>query len=347
MFALDTNSSVEHLNEMKILAEKLDVMLVQLLQYLSDRRNAADFPEIFRVMLHRFDTAILKTHQSKFTQFVLFYSCSFQQTYYEGFLAHLVGFLNLESPVPMPHRTAAIAYMASFLARAAFLPFEAVCLCLEHMVGSARKYVKDYAPPLPRATAPFRAMMQQNRYFNGSTAAALDVEEHAFFYTVCQAIFYALCFRMDQIMSDPRGLEYLTHYSLESLVESSFNPLRVCLPTVVEQFARLCRHYGVMDLSEIMSANAHLSIPSRTSRGNPNKLPAFFPFDPFILRHSVRYITPLYIQWKSPDEIDAEQGATDGEDNDTDGDSEGSSTDHSDSLPEAMELSTSFGGMSL
>jgi len=43
-------------------------------------------------------------------------------------------------------------------------------------------------------------------------------------------------------------------------------------------------------------------VETKSSFGGSNQLEMFFPFDPYLLKHSAKYITDLYVKWTAPDE---------------------------------------------
>lgn len=74
-------------------------------------------------MLMIFERCIVSTNRSKFTQFLVFYMCSRQppSSCAASFIELLIARLR-DARQPPIIRSASSAYLASFLARAAFIP---------------------------------------------------------------------------------------------------------------------------------------------------------------------------------------------------------------------------------
>lgn len=105
------------------LAETLDCCMEMMFDYISKHlpANGSDAADrMFRLLLNLFDKQILPTHNTHHVQFLLFYLCSFKQSFVEYFVMYLwkqVGNLNVSTPM----RQAAVGYIASALARGKFV----------------------------------------------------------------------------------------------------------------------------------------------------------------------------------------------------------------------------------
>lgn len=75
---------------------------------------------LYQTLMTVFDKVILPTYNSHHVQFPLFFFCSFKITLSEGFLTYLWKKV-CDPSVPSIHRTSAVGYIASFLARASFV----------------------------------------------------------------------------------------------------------------------------------------------------------------------------------------------------------------------------------
>ena len=58
-----------------------------------------------------------------------------------------------------------------------------------------------------------------------------------------QAVFYIFVFRHRQLLEDNKGLHYVMGLNLERIVTCRLNPIRVCLPSIVNVFATLTRYF--------------------------------------------------------------------------------------------------------
>lgn len=109
---------------------------------------------------------------------------------------------------------------------------------------------------------------------------------------------------------------------------------QMCSPNVVKQFARLSNAVGFLYVYPILEKNKRLfyltSSPLSRSVSTPNSqsdpavtgvptqqdLESFFPFDPYRLKTSMRYIDNLYLEWQGDDEEESDED--DGEEEDDD-----------------------------
>ncbi|KAJ1649560.1 DNA independent RNA polymerase I transcription factor [Dispira simplex] len=145
---------------------------------------------------------------------------------------------------------------------------------------------------------------------------------------------------------------------LQRIVLSSLNPLKVCSSAVVQQFARISHQLGFMYCYSVLHMNTHKENqspgePSQTDKdrqstpgqkkGGPAtavtyaevakrqgtplflELETFFPFDPFHLPLSEKYVDAIYQEWRG---VGSEDDAEDSEAEDYTSDSE--SEEHSD-----------------
>ncbi|KAG0347858.1 hypothetical protein BG004_006731 [Podila humilis] len=128
---------------------------------------------------------------------------------------------------------------------------------------------------------------------------------------------------------------------LQRVVTSRLNPLKMCSENVVKQFARLSNNLNFMYIYPILEQNKKIFIPrtsvsayskpqgasggthsvgqnSGAASGSgsggalPHELETFFPFDPYRLRQSARYIDSIYQDWEN-DEDDEEDEEDEGE----------------------------------
>ena len=109
------------------MAEKLDAMLVLVLEFidnqLSKGEESAD--RLFHHLMALFEEKILIIHRSKFVQYILFYITSKVKKYCYYFIRRILQLFYNEGISSMI-RQSAIAYLASYLSRAVFVPPEYV-----------------------------------------------------------------------------------------------------------------------------------------------------------------------------------------------------------------------------
>ncbi|XP_064415086.1 RNA polymerase I-specific transcription initiation factor RRN3 isoform X2 [Latimeria chalumnae] len=272
-------------------AERLDIIMSVVFAYIKDicyTNGAFDLnktKDLYRDLIAVFDKLILPTHASCHVQYLIFYICSFKLGLAEAFLEHL--WKKLQNPNnPAVIRQAAAGYMGSFLARAKFIPVVTLKACLDLLIPWLHQYIDHQG---------------------AGTKAFCDVALHGPFYSTCQAVFYTLVFRHRQLLDGnlKKGLAYLQNLNFERIVMCQLNPLKVCLPSVVNLFAAITRKYQLVFCYTIIERNNRQQLPVvRSSIGGDlvqtctNPLDSFFPFDPYCLKRSKRVIDPLYQVWE-------------------------------------------------
>jgi len=332
----------------------------------SHSTSASDLcDEVFSSLLRVFERSILRTHNSRFLQFLLFYYTSFSHTYAEAFLSYLLerGF---EGSVSAVERQNAALYIASFVARAAFLRHASALHSFELLLKWTHAYTQYH---ITTSEASMRQALS-NSYVASERNASLppvpevgplEANQHAVFYRLAQAVLYIFCYRQasfrDMLESNP---QLLSDLQLDKLIFSPLNPLRYIANTVVDEFLRVNRRLGdIVPCEELVNRNRKLnqamnmhatptSNSSNTTRNNranlhnptasrmgmnssgvgnvgvsggglssggsvsvsanrfdPNE--AFFPFDPYQLKHSAHYIDDIYIEYNEEGEDDGEE----------------------------------------
>nr|XP_003421933.1 RNA polymerase I-specific transcription initiation factor RRN3 isoform X1 [Loxodonta africana] len=272
-------------------AERLDILLSLLLSYIKDvcyvdgKVDNNKTKDLYRDLITIFDKLLLPTHASCHVQFFMFYLCSFKLGFAEAFLEHL--WKKLQDPNnPAIIRQAAGNYIGSFLARAKFVPLITVKSCLDLLVNWLHVYLDNQ---------------------DSGTKAFCDVALHGPFYSACQAVFYTFVFRHKQLLSGnlKEGLRYLQSLNFERIVMSQLNPLKICLPSVVNFFASITSKYQLVFCYTIIERNNRQMLPviRNTAGGDSvqtctNPLDTFFPFDPCVLKRSNKFIDPIYQIWE-------------------------------------------------
>ncbi|XP_021506488.1 RNA polymerase I-specific transcription initiation factor RRN3 isoform X1 [Meriones unguiculatus] len=286
-------------------AERLDILFSLLLSYIEDvcrvdgKIDNNKTKDLYRDLISIFDKLLLPTHASCHVQFFMFFLCSFKLGFAEAFLEHL--WKKLQDPNnPAIIRQAASNYIGSFLARAKYVPLITVKSCLDLLVNWLHMYLDNQ---------------------DSGAKAFCDVALHGPFYSACQAVFYIFVFRHKQLLSGnlKEGLQYLQSLNFERIVLSQLNPLKICLPSVVNFFAAVTNKYQLVFCYTIMERNSRQMLPViRSTAGGDsvqtctNPLDTFFPFDPCVLKRSKKFIDPIYQIWEdmSAEELQVFKKAT-------------------------------------
>lgn len=286
-------------------ADRLDVMMEVLLKYMEkvckgDKEKGIDWDatkNLYRDLLRVFDRIILPTHASCHIQFLMFFICQYHNGLVTGFLDYLwkkVCNPNTQSIF----RQAAVAYIASMLARAKYIPLETVKNCINLLVSWIHCYIQQTADSDSKA----------------------DVIHHGPFYSVCQSVFYIFAFRHKELLGMPDGYKYCQDLHLQTIVTCRLNPLRVCLPIVARTFSSITRKYQLAYCDSIMEHNRRMILPetgfntsssqcSSSCLTNMNPLDSFFPFDPYLLRRSGRFIHDIYQEYEGFEEDEEERNS--------------------------------------
>eukprot|EP00051_Salpingoeca_urceolata_P006317 m.83852 g.83852 ORF g.83852 m.83852 type:complete len:714 (-) comp14778_c0_seq1:35-2176(-) len=294
-------------------AHKLDCQMVLFLDFVR-KYVQSDAAATFEALWKGFERSVLPTYQSHHVQYLMFYACSFMPQLAEMFVARL--FEKAERPeTPIIIQQAAIAYIASFLSRAKFVPLELVKSSTETLASNIQEYIR--------------------------THQFSQVSRHLAFYAQCQAVFYLLCFRVSEFCESEDGALFLRGLMLDNVVASKFNPLKECQAAVVQEFARVMKANQILYCDTFIKRNSGHSVLSRQAIIEDTKvhgrLEDFFPFDPCFLKSSLVYIEPLYVTWQS-------KVGDDDSDDDSEDDDDIADASEDDFLPGSVPSSSS-GGM--
>ncbi|XP_022660075.1 RNA polymerase I-specific transcription initiation factor RRN3-like isoform X2 [Varroa destructor] len=270
------------------LGNALDRLMELLFEYIDSHVTGSldEAKATYRRFLAVFDKYIMATYKCLHVQFLMFYICSKRPL----FMDHLIDFLwhKVQDPnTPVVFRQISVAYLGSLLSRAAFVS-----------VGT----LKDTLTLLSRFL---------HSYIAQSSSAQLlgvDVNRHATFYAVCQSLLYCVAFRHKDIAESTNGLEFLRSLNLEQLITSPLNPLKIMSKSIATNFANVSRHYQVVYCHAIIERNQRSALPmahvaygphnAQTASGQTSQcstiIEGYFPFDPYVLIRSRRWIEPIY-----------------------------------------------------
>jgi RNA polymerase I-specific transcription initiation factor RRN3 len=296
------NGNIQKLDAiLKIMFEHLDAKLSNLdAEDGTTSRHWLAAQGTFDALLYALDTTILKTYQSRYTQFLLFWAAQRHPLFVDDFLG-LVVQRALDDTRPGSHRMIAASYIGSFTARAATLTREHVRMLTRMMLQAINDFLDD-------------------QQFDRSHARD-TVKRFGVFYAMVQALFYVFCFRWSELRgsSDAEPEDVLTETSwlpgLQCTIERAIsnpilNPLRYCSPTVVQQFARVSHHLNFVFCATIIEANR------RGALNGVGVIDSYFPFDPYRLKQSMHFVEEVYNNWRpipgmASDESDDEDDADD------------------------------------
>ncbi|KAK2166884.1 hypothetical protein LSH36_34g08138 [Paralvinella palmiformis] len=298
MTRLDEGVTSRTEQKLPLEAVKLDILMEVMLIYVHDTcysKEQLDWEvtkKMYKELLVIFEKILLPTYASCHVQFVIFYISSFKEALSEGFLDYL--WKKVQDPnTQVLFRQAAVAYMASFLARAKFISISTLKAVLDLMVSWVHTYIHQTA----------------------DLATEVEIRVHSAFYAVCQAIFYVLAFRHKDLLETKDGLQFCRRLNLQTIVMCRLNPLKYCIPAVINTFTCVARQHQLAFCETIIEKNKRNRLPTAGDGGvshsvSVDSLPnTFFPFDPYLLPRSSAYIYPLYKEYDGnvlPDDEDLE-----------------------------------------
>lgn len=214
----DEDSDSDAVHNIKETVDKLDTMLEILFDHYSKSfpGKSTEDPSMhsidtFELLLRSFDTTVLPTYRSRYTQFLLFWASQKSPRFSDQFCASILE-KALDNSRPQATRQAAAAYIASFVARAKFMPQKDVRVVVRLICRWLGAFVDERSPE----------------------CRGPDVSRWGGFYSVCQAVMYIFCFRWRDLKEEEEdefgvvegrwtsGLEVLG-----KVITSKFNPLKV------------------------------------------------------------------------------------------------------------------------
>ncbi|KAH9873402.1 hypothetical protein IAQ61_004025 [Plenodomus lingam] len=327
--------------QIKELMRKLDnIMDVQFAYYDSifEKGNLLAIDEIFESLLSQFANIILPTYRSRHTQFVLFH---FSQTSsdlinrFAGCCSHLA----FDQGRPQLMRASAAAYLASFIARGAHV---------------SREVVRDVFDLLCYH-------LEALRITHEPLCKGPDLRRYSTYYAISQALIYTFCFRWRDLIITPDDTpptdediiyhegDFTWHSSVQEVLRRNIfcrlNPLKICAPTIVSQFARMAHHLRFMYIYPLIETNKRVRLARSMASGYLDGIggretaltgkrgeqtflmDAYFPFDPYVLPKSKRWVESDYVQWKPVPGMPVEKEEDDDDDEEEDDDETDSSVD--------------------
>lgn len=290
--------------------------------------------DMFTIILREFDYMVLPTYKSRHTQFLIFHFAQQHERLTDAFCGQLMA-TAFQGNTPNVLKQAAAAYLASFVARGAHVPRSLVRTMFLLLMHYLEQYRQKYEP----------------------LCRGPDLKRFHPYYSLVQATLYIFCFRwQDLVVSAPemvdaddaasyigQDLEWLGTSSRDLSVHvfGKLNPLKVCAPVIVDEFAKLAHRLKFMYIYPLLESNKRIRLSQYLTStyatggalrdaGHERKdeqLDAYFPFDPYQLPVSRRWLEKDYVHWKSVPGLNAA-------DDDDDSDGGGNDEDRNDQVKE-------------
>ena len=272
----------------------------------------------FDILLAQFVSLILPTQRSRHTQFLIFHfaqqsSDSHNVDIFVGTLAQAA----FERRRPALVRQAAAAYLASFVARGMRVPPSIVHDVFDYISSELSRLRREYEPlcrePDLRRFSSYYCLVQ------------------ALLYMFCFR-WRDLEYRSNEDCDDdndygdddlPGAYGHTRHWrkgvkeTFSQNLFSCLNPLEKCSEAIVREFARIAKHLEVVYVDSLLESNRYKNHSQHTSSwrngtryefnretaldGSKDKslerLDAYFPFDPYHLPQSKKWIDGEYRAW--------------------------------------------------
>jgi RNA polymerase I-specific transcription initiation factor RRN3 len=340
----------QRLKDIKEAVSKLDTIMDLLFthydQVFAEDRFEAD--ELFESLLSHFASYILPTYRSRHTQFLLFH---FSQTsadrteQFAGACSHLA----FDQKRPHIMRVTAAAYLGSFIARGAHVSLSTVRAVIDLLCHH----------------------LEVQRALHEHNCKGPDLRRYGTYYAISQALLYVFCFRWRELIVTPDGAppsdadiiyhdgDFTWYNHVQDVIRRNIfcklNPLKICAPTIVAQFARIAHHLRFLYVYPLIETNKRVRLARSLASGYlkgvggretalSNKkgeetflLDAYFPFDPYVLPRSKRWLEQDYVTWKPVPGMVTEKEEGDDDDDEDDDDESSDSDSSSDSDKEEMD----------
>ena len=315
--------------------EKLDAILDTLFAYhtpLIAHNPSSDKAYVaFTTILREFEHLVLPTYKSRHTQFLAFHFAQMDERLTDAFCGQMIH-ISFDRSTPSVLKQACIAYLASFVARGAHVPTKDVRSIFDLIVTHMNLYGEKFE----------------------AGCHGPDLKRYSTFYNLAQAAMYIFCFRwQDLVVSAPevvdpedpasyigQDLEWFgaAKKDLTIHIFGKFNPLKVCAPVIVEEFAKLAHRLNFVYVYSLLEANKRLRLTQymtsyatggalrdagvETGDESLHQLDPYFPFDPYQLPASKRWLEGDYVQWTSIPGLNADDDDDDSDDLDDEEDVE-------------------------
>jgi hypothetical protein len=277
---------------------RLDGLLRQLLSFSSSADSEDD--SLFPLLLRVFASCMLPTPDLRCLQFLIFFYCSRRHLYAESFMRWLLD-AAFDRQQEQQTRQLAVQWLASFIARAAYLRHVSAWLAFRALLRWTTAYAEQFAEQQREGGSESEAEAGASR--SALLLAALSPAQagcHALFYRCFQSLLYVLLFRWRDFDTEletaaeqeeeqrrqlqaalaagadddaaPVGAQgedgaLLTRARLRSallrLVLSPLQPTRYCLPSVLRQYSRVARRLGLLDIRQMTARRRRAERPQQ------------------------------------------------------------------------------------
>lgn len=250
----------QRMRDLRLKVAKMDGTLDLLFEYYTPLVGDGSKPETndaYQQILSHFETFVLP-NRCRHSQFLLFHFSQVSPAHASMFTQRCMS-LAFRGPNPKVRLTAC-AYLSSFLARGAHIP----SMCVQDNVAGLCSYLETMG----------------RRY--GTECRIPDRQRYSMYYAVAQAMLYVFCFRWRDLVTGPstpepdsegfdnaddavaegRDLSWQIGFkeTLTQGIYSRLNPLKVCSPTIVGEFAKIANHLRFLYVYPLLETNKRLRL---------------------------------------------------------------------------------------
>ena len=288
---------------------QVDQIMELLFQYYAKATTAASTQardDAISRLQDQFHNIILPTYKSRHPQFLILHFAQDSPIVVDQFVSSCIKVM-IDKRQPARIRQSAGAYFSGFVGRGAKVSAVVVRDCVDLLCDQLNILRRLYEPG----------------------CGGPDVKRYNDFYAAFQAIIYIFCYRWQDLASVSTDMddesdheeaveEYhfpdALKHALSAAVCSPLNPLRVCTPPIVDEFDKLTRDLRFLYIHSKIETNKfvrlqpswrslsdlNLSQPERDLSwvGDNGLLEGFFPYDPYYLPISKRWLEGDYVEWK-------------------------------------------------
>ncbi|KAJ7591586.1 RNA polymerase I-specific transcription initiation factor RRN3 [Mycena floridula] len=271
------------------------------------RNDARVLRDQFHSLLSIFDRTILPTFKSRYTQFLIFWYTSLDPEFCDTFQGMLVDTALFQPNSPVVIRAAAATYIGSFVSRASFVDRESV----RRVTSVLCEFLKSHLDDVDGLLLTKGSKIELSNFNQG---------QNTVFYAVTRAMFLVFCFRWRDLMEDggddlgphdtKTGKKWMRELDvMQRVVNSVFNPLKVCGRDVSRMFARVAQATDFIYCYTVLESNQRAEHNDSRPTGKLSvallgdkimeELNTFFPFDPCKLPKVNGYIDTVFRDWQS------------------------------------------------
>lgn len=318
---MTTTEDEQRLRELRLKVAKMDGTQDLLFEYYEPYFKAEQSPkdnEAYQDLLSQFTNRIMPS-RTRHAQFLLFHFSQISPNYANDFVQSCLR-ITLDRNSAQSDRLTACAYVASFTARASHVPSATVRVVYQVLIQFLEQMRRQYEPtcngPNRKSYSQYYAVVQALLYIFcfrwrelvvGSTTPESDEDN----------------IQEEDVLDEGRDLLWLSGMKeiLNANIQSKLNPLKVCSAPIVAEFAKIANHLRFLYVFSILERNKRIrlaQIPSvygaasitdiarretawdRKAGESHYQLEAYFPFDPYHLPQSKRWLEGEYNEWKLP-----------------------------------------------